>query len=204
MIRINLLKPGKKEVSEAPAAPEPEIREKKTQLPYMLIFLLIIVLIGALFLIQKRELDNEKALLEDARAEKQSLQYVLAKLEEMENQKQVLSRKINLISRLKARQGTGVIIMDELSKNLPDWVWLTEVDYKEFNIHIKGKSLSNNLIADFISNLEESRYFSNVNLISSTLRETRNNKYLEFSLNTQFVFPYTPVEMEESVKENSQ
>jgi type IV pilus assembly protein PilN len=204
MIRINLLKPGKKEVSEAPAAPEPEIREKKTQLPYMLIFLLVIVLIGALFLIQKRELDNEKALLEDARAEKQSLQYVLAKLEEMENQKQVLSRKINLISRLKARQGTGVIIMDELSKNLPDWVWLTEVDYKEFNIHIKGKSLSNNLIADFISNLEENRYFSNVNLISSTLRETRNNKYLEFSLNTQFVFPYTPVEMEESVKENSQ
>lgn len=204
MIRINLLKPGKKEVSEAPAVTEPEIREKKTQLPYMLIFLLVIVLIGALFLIQKRELDNEKVLLEDARAEKQSLQYVLAKLEKMENQKQVLSRKINLISRLKARQGTGVIIMDELSKNLPDWVWLTEVDYKEFNIHIKGKSLSNNLIADFISNLEESRYFSNVSLISSTLRETRNNKYLEFSLNTQFVFPYTPIETGESVKENSQ
>ncbi len=204
MIRINLLKPGKKEVSEAPAAAEPEIREKKTQLPYMLIFLLVIVLIGALFLIQKRELDNEKARLEDARAEKQSLQYVIAKLEEMEKQKQVLSRKINLISRLKARQGTGVIIMDELSKNLPDWVWLTEVDYKEFNIHIKGKSLSNNLIADFISNLEESRYFSNVNLISSTLRETRNNEYLEFSLNTQFVFPYTPIETGESVKENSQ
>ncbi|MFW6140409.1 MAG: PilN domain-containing protein [Acidobacteriota bacterium] len=204
MIRINLLKPGKKEVSEAPAAPEPEIREKKTQLPYMLIFLLVFVLIGALYLIQKRETDNERALLEDAKAEKQSLQYVTAKLEEMEKQKQVLSRKINLINRLKARQGTGVIIMDELSRNLPDWVWLTEVDFKDFNILIKGKSLSNNLIADYISNLEGSKYFSNVSLISSTLRETRNNKYLEFSLNTQFVFPYTPVEMEESVKENSQ
>jgi Tfp pilus assembly protein PilN len=204
MIRINLLKPGKKEVSEAPAAPEPEIREKKTQLPYMLIFLLVIVLIGALFLIQKREIENERILLEDAKAEKQSLQYVLAKLEEMEKQKQVLSRKINLISRLKARQGSGVIIMDELSKKLPDWVWLTEVDFKDFNIHIKGKALSNNLIADYISNLEESQYFNNVSLISSTLRETRNNKYLEFSLNTQFVFPYTPIETEESVKENSQ
>jgi type IV pilus assembly protein PilN len=149
-------------------------------------------------------LDNERALLEDAKAEKQSLQYVLAKLEEMENQKQILSRKINLISRLKARQGTGVIIMDELSKSLPDWVWLNEVIFQDFNIHIKGKSLSNNLIADFISNLEENKYFNNVNLISSTLRETRNNKYLEFSLNTQFVFPYTPVLPEESVKENSQ
>ena len=204
MIRINLLKPGKKEVSEAPSAPEPEFREKKRQFPYMLIFLLVIVLIGALFLLQKRELDNEKALLEDAKAEKQSLQYVLTKLEDLERQKQVLSRKINLITRLKSRQGIGVIIMDELSKNLPDWVWLTEVDFKDYNLLIKGKSLSNNLIADYISNLEESKYFNNVDLISSTLREVRNNKYLEFSMNASFVLPYTPVETEESAKENSQ
>jgi len=204
MIRINLLKPGKKEVSEAPAAPEPELREKKTQLPYMLIWLLVIVLIGALFLIQKREIDNEKAMLEDAKAQKQSLQYVLAKLEDLENQKQILTRKINLITRLKSRQGVGVIIMDELSRNLPDWVWLTEVNFKNFNIRIEGKSLSNNLIADYISNLEESQYFTNVGLISSTLRETRNNKYLEFSLNTQFVFPYIPPITEASVKENTQ
>lgn len=94
--------------------------------------------------------------------------------------------------------------MDELSKNLPDWVWLTEVDFKDYNLLIKGKSLSNNLIADYISNLEESQYFNNVDLISSTLREIRNNKYLEFSMNASFVFPYTPVQIEEGVKENSQ
>jgi len=204
MIRINLLKPGKKEVSEAPTAPEPELKEKKRQFPYMLIFLLVIILIGALFLLQKRGIDNEKALLEDAKAEKQSLQYVLTKLEDLERQKQVLSKKINLITRLKSRQGVGVIIMDELSKNLPDWVWLTEVDFKDYNLLIKGKSLSNNLIADYISNLEESQYFNNVDLISSTLREIRNNKYLEFSMNASFVFPYTPVQIEEGVKENSQ
>jgi len=204
MIRINLLKPGKKEVSEAPGVPEPELKGKKRQFPYMLIFLLVIILIGALFLLQKRELNSEKALLEDAKAEKQSLQYVLTKLEDLERQKQVLSRKINLITRLKSRQGVGVIIMDELSKNLPDWVWLTELDFKDYNILIKGKSLSNNLIADFISNLEENQYFKNVDLISSTLRETKNNKYLEFSMNARFVLPYTPIQTEENVKENSQ
>jgi len=204
MIRINLLKPGKKEVSEAPGVPEPELKGKKRQFPYMLIFLLVIILIGALFLLQKRELNSEKALLEDAKAEKQSLQYVLTKLEDLERQKQVLSRKINLITRLKSRQGVGVIIMDELSKNLPDWVWLTELDFKDYNILIKGKSLSNNLIADFISNLEENQYFKNVDLISSTLRETKNNKYLEFSMNASFVLPYTPIQTEENVKENSQ
>ncbi len=204
MIRINLLKPGKKEVSETPAVPEPELKEKKTQIPYLLIFVLLIVLIGALLLIQKREITNEKALLQDALAQKQSLQYVLTKLEDLEKQKQILSRKINLISRLKSRQGTGVIIMDELSKNIPDWVWLTEVDFKEFRIHIKGKSLSNNLIADYISSLEESPYFNSVDLVSSTLRETQNNRYFEFSLNANFVFPYTPTPPEESLKENSQ
>jgi len=43
MIRINLLKPGKKEVSEAPGVPEPELKGKKRQFPYMLIFLLVII-----------------------------------------------------------------------------------------------------------------------------------------------------------------
>ena len=58
--------------------------------------------------------------------------------------------------------------MDELSKRLPDWVWLNEVAYDSKNIQIRGNALSNNLIADYISNLENSPYFESVNLISST------------------------------------
>src|SRR4030043_436980 len=91
-------------------------------------------------------------------------------------------RKISPINQLRAQQDSAVVILDELSKNLPDWVWLTEVSFQGQLIQIKGNALSNNLIADFIYNLENSAHFATVNLISSTQRTGRSAQLLEFSL----------------------
>jgi len=77
--------------------------------------------------------------------------------------------------------------MDELSKHIPYYVWLSEATYDEQKVHIKGKALSNNLIADYIYSLETSPYFVNVNLLSSTQKTSRDNQYLEFALNASYV-----------------
>jgi Tfp pilus assembly protein PilN len=79
--------------------------------------------------------------------------------------------------------------MDELSKKLPDWVWLTELGCDGQTIQLKGNALSNNLIADFIYNLENSPHFANVNLISSAQKSGRNTQYLEFSMTLSYVLP---------------
>ncbi len=47
-----------------------------------------------------------------------------------------------------------------MSRRLPDWVWLTEIIFDDKGIQIKGKALSNNLIADYISSLENSAQYS--------------------------------------------
>jgi len=49
-------------------------------------------------------------------------------------------------------------------------------------IQIKGRALSNNLVADYISGLESSAQIMNVNLISSTQKTTQGDQYLEFTL----------------------
>lgn len=192
MIRVNLLKPEKKEIKEEPGLPPPEYKEKKKPPIGILFILFLIILIGILFFLQRRAINKEQTLLEKAQKEKQELQYVLVKLEKLEKQKSMLEKKINLIQRLKSRQDSAVIIMDMLSQNIPEWVWLTETNYKPQSLQIKGKALSNNLIADYISNLDGSPYFENVNLISSTQRQTRNNQYLEFSLTANYVAPSLP------------
>ncbi|MFW6160032.1 MAG: PilN domain-containing protein, partial [Acidobacteriota bacterium] len=51
-----------------------------------------------------------------------------------------------------------------------------------------GRALSNNLIADYIFNLEESPYFQNIELISSTQRRERNDQFLEFALTLNYIF----------------
>ena len=189
MIRINLLKPESKDLKEGPVVAGPEIRAKKA-FPLGTIFTVavIAVLAGGFFL-QKRMISQEKDRLQTAQAEKKKLEYVIAKLAELEKQKAVFERKIGLINQLRAQKDSAVTILDELSKKLPDWVWLTDLSSQGLMIQMKGNALSNNLIADYIYNLESSPHFANVNLISSTQKSGAGTQFLEFSLTLNYVLP---------------
>lgn len=203
MIRINLLKPEKKEIAAAPDAAPAEVREvkEKKKQPFMvLIFPVVAIAIVALFIMQKNETAKEQKMLDEVREEKKSLEYVLVKLDELDQQREDLQRKINLITELNHAKNNAVIIMDELSKSLPEWVWLTEASYAGNMVRLIGRSVSNNLLADYIFNLKESPYFSNINLISSTQRSTQNNQYLEFSLTARYSLPPPPQSQETQSK----
>jgi Tfp pilus assembly protein PilN len=190
MIRINLLKPEKKEIQEAPgAAPVMEFKEKRQQPLFALILVGAVIAIAALFFIQRGEIKKEQDLLAKAQEEKRSLQYVVAKLEELQQQREVLRRKIDLIVRLQAEQPSAVLIMDDLSKMLPDWVWLTDATYDSGIITIKGRTMNNILLSDYISNLKKSPFLTNVSLISSIIRRQRNDTFYEFSMSAQFIPP---------------
>lgn len=193
MIRINLLKPGQKDFKESPAAaPMVEFKEKKSQPLFGLIPLLAILAVAALFFFQKSEINQERTLLAQAQEEKRSLQDVVVKLEELQQQRELLQRKIDLIIRLQAEQPSAVIILDELSRKLPEWVWLTEATFDGEIVILKGRTVNNNLLAEYIRNLQESPHFSVVNLIQTIQRRQRNDEYNEFSLSAQFVPPTPP------------
>jgi Tfp pilus assembly protein PilN len=183
MIRINLLKPETKDLKETAAAPgAPEITVKKPPRIGSLIFLLLVVVLGGILFRQRMAFNRENTLLTTARAEKAKLQYVTAKLEEQKKVKAALERKIALINELRSMQDTAARIMDQLSRSLPDWVWLTEVTFDAKGLQIKGKALSNNLIADYMDRLENGPVLMNVNLNTSTQKRSQRNEYLEFSL----------------------
>ncbi len=190
MIRINLLKPETRDFKEAgpPGAPEFKPPKRPTNVGN-LIFLLLVVGLGAFYFLQQRAFNRENELLDQANREKAKLQYVIAKLEEVKKQKESLERKINLINNLKAQQDLAVRLMDDLSRFLPEWVWLTEVTFDPKGLLIKGKALSNNLIADYIAALEASPNLRNVSIISSVQKDTRRDQYLEFSLNAAVEMP---------------
>jgi Tfp pilus assembly protein PilN len=192
MIRINLLKPETKDIKETPVEGMPEFKAKKRPGVGNLIFLLLLVSLAGYYYYQKKAIGQEREMLAQARQEKDQLQYVIAKLDERQKAKASLMKKIGLINQLKSQQDLAVRIMDELSRNLPDWVWLDEVGYDSKNVQIRGNALSNNLVADFIANLENSPYFESVNLISSTQKTARNDQYLEFSMTAAVVNPKAP------------
>lgn len=182
MIRINLLKPETKDKEPVVAASAYEENPKKGPNVGNLIFLALVIGLGAFFFFQRKAFDRENTLLAAARLEKSQLQYVEAKLEEQRKVREALDRKITLIEWLNAQRDLAPRLMDELSGRLPEWVWLSEVTYDEKGLQIKGRALSNNLVADYISALEASTQVMNVNLVSSTQRTAQGDQYLEFAL----------------------
>ncbi len=183
MIRINLLKPETKDIREqVTTTGGAEEGAKKGPNVGSLIFLVLLIALGAFFFYQRKAFDRENALLATAQKDKSALQYVEKKLEEQRQARASLDLKITLIESLNAQRDLAPRLMDELSRRLPDWVWLTEVVYDAKGIQIKGRALSNNLVADYISGLEASPQIMNVNLVSSTQKTTKGDQYLEFSL----------------------
>lgn len=188
MIRINLLKPEQKEIEEPTAGPPVEVEKKKAPL-FILFYVVTIVACGALFIYQKNTLARETSLLQQRQEERRRLQDVIAVLDELEAQKSEFEKKIQLIKDLKTEKSDAVIVLDELSKLIPDWVWFKKVNFNSRRVRIEGRALTNNLIADYIYYLEESNFFRNVNLISSIQKRERSNVFHDFILTALYVPP---------------
>jgi Tfp pilus assembly protein PilN len=183
MIRINLLKPESKDLSQQVTAPG--ITEEATRKgPNIgnLIFLVLVIGLGAFYFFQQKAFRSENALLATARQEKSQLQYVEAKLEEQRKARESLDRKITLIESLNAQRDMAPRLMDELSRRLPEWVWLSEVVHDEKGIQIKGRALSNNLVADYVANLEASPQIMNVGVVVTAQKTTKGDQFQEFTL----------------------
>ena len=183
MIRINLLKPETKDLSQQVQAPGiTEEGPKKGPNIGNLIFLALVIGLGAFYFFQQKAFRRENALLATARQEKAQLAYVEAALQKQQAARENLDRKITLIESLNAQRDMAPRLMDELSRRLPDWVWLNEIVFDAKGLQIKGRALSNNLVADYIAGLESSPQIMNVNLVSSTQKTAQGDQYLDFTL----------------------
>ena len=159
MIRINLL-------TEARAA---AAKKKGPALPtgaklnnILLIggLALGLIYIGTMFLVlssKRRHLDEE---IGKAREEVARLKSIIDEVKGYEDKKRSLEEKIALINSLKTNQKGPVRLMDEVSKALPDLVWLTEMQMQGDQLTLKGKTLSPNAVATYLENLKKSPYFA--------------------------------------------
>jgi len=94
---------------------------------------------------------NKQSELE---AEKKRLEPILKKKADLQREKELLDRKINIIKELKSKQRFPVQLLDELSRNMPEYVWLTSVSEDNLLLRISGSALNANKVADFVDSLQ--------------------------------------------------
>ncbi len=191
MIKINLLRPEKKEVAAGGGAAVSFAEEAKPSglsIPAIVgAAVLTVVGIGLMYFLQAGELANQKRIFEERTLRKAELEKVLKELAQIERTKMELDSKIKIIGDLKLKQKDAVLMMDKISRALPDWVWLSDLSYKGGAIGISGKALSNNLIADLINNLQNSNFFANVQISQTSRKKEAGIDIFEFRITCQFV-----------------
>lgn len=170
MIKINLI--GKERPEPGAAAAE---KQNRTALLFGLLVLATLLALGWWYMILDREIKDLQGKREAAQAEKKRLESVIKEVEGFEAQKKALETKVKVIEDLKKNQTGPVHLLDELSKNLPDFLWLERLTQGAGNqIRLEGKATSYNAIADFITNLDRSGYFTNIGVVNANrLGETQ-------------------------------
>jgi type IV pilus assembly protein PilN len=159
MIKINLLVEVRAEkVSRAPL-----LSLGGANVNNFLLLGLVVIAIGYVGLKYYRLNSQLQALTRDIatnRLEYDRLKPIIAEVEAFKKRNLELKHKIDVIEQLKANQYGPVRIMDEVSKALPDLVWLTNLTLAGNLLTVRGQALNENAVANFISNLGASPFFA--------------------------------------------
>jgi len=185
MIKINLT--GEPTAAAATKRKRPEISLGARQGDIILVPVLVLsfIVVGLMWYHLSNKLDGLKARESDLRREKEQLQQYIDKVDELEKKRAMLKERIDIINDLKARQHGPVRVMDEVSKALPDLVWLRRMALDGNVVTLEGSAMDENAVANYITNLDESPFFSEPVLVDMS-RGTKES--YDFKLTCTFHF----------------
>jgi type IV pilus assembly protein PilN len=194
MIRINLL-------------PYRAARKKENIRKQIGIFFLSLLVVVAILLFSNMRLQKKIDVLNTKITENKAM---LAKFENqakevdrIKNAFHKLENKTKVIKSLETKRNDAVCLLDNMTKlvaentlsssgsdSLPDKdntpvkrLWFTNFEAKGNNIDIKGIAMDNKTVADFMTRLESSKLYKNVNLKTLKQQKTAKLNLKRFEIN---------------------
>ena len=140
---------------------------------------------------QSAQIDEDIARAE---AETRQVRSVLEQVRKFESQKALLQQRVTLIEQLRKGQYAPVHLLDEISKSLPDRLWLNEMTQAGAEFTMSGMTDSLTAVSDFVANLESTRWFKKpVEIVDSQVQtDAKAGDLIKFQIKAQFVDPTTP------------
>jgi type IV pilus assembly protein PilN len=164
VIKINLVREGRAVrgagAGAAPAAITAVAGATKVNNVLVIGGLILGVVIAAgYWFINRNRLSDRQQQQATRQAEADKLESIIRDVENYQRRKDSLQQRIDLINQLKQRQRGPVRIMDQISRDLPDLVWLDTMNVDGGRITLTGRGLNPNAIANFVENIKNDPYF---------------------------------------------
>jgi type IV pilus assembly protein PilN len=189
MIRINLLAAERTPKKKALAFQSGQ----KLVLGCSLILVLALAFIGWRFLTLSREATKVDQEIASAQQETTRLHSIILQVQQFEQRKAQLQQRVTLIEQLRKSQTGPVHMLDQVSRALPQMLWLTEMKQTGSEVQIDGRCTTLTGLSEFVSNLEASGYFKrSVEIVSTqvdTAAQAPGGQLIKFTIKAQFQTP---------------
>lgn len=195
MIKINLVREGRavRGAAGAPAATAAgAVAGVSGNLNNIFIIGLLVigvVVSGGWWLLVQRKLDERDEQVRTRKQDAERLETIIKDVAAYQEQKDNLQKRIDLINQLKQNQKGPVRVMDRISQDLPDLVWLDNMAMAATKITLSGRGLNPNAIANFVANIKNDPYFEEPSVGDVTQVTLIPPVY---SFNMEFAFSYAP------------
>jgi type IV pilus assembly protein PilN len=157
----------------------------------------LILIIAVMFVVWRlwalnRDSTTIDAQIAAAQQETTRLHSVIQQVQQFEQRKAQLQQRVVLIEQLRKGQTGPVHMLDQLSRALPQMLWLTELKQAGDDVIVDGKCTTLTGLSEFVSNLEASGYFKRSIEIVDTKTEmagTPPSEIIRFTIKATFQQP---------------
>jgi Tfp pilus assembly protein PilN len=191
LIKINLVREGRAvrgtgAVTGMPAAAGPSNANNGLIVVGLILGVLIA---GGWWYMQKRTLAERQETVSQKQTEADRLDKIIKEVAKYQKQKESLQKQVEVINQLKQNQRGPVRLMDRISEDLPDLVWLDKMTVSGGVVTIDGRGLNPNAIANFVENVKKDPMFEEPDLSSVTQVSATP---LVYGYTMTFHFTYVP------------
>jgi len=188
MIRINLLAVERERVKRRATF---QLAEKVT-VACSLILVATAVFVGWWYWTLSRQTADLDRDIQAAETETLRLRVIIQRVQQAEQHREQLQQRVSLIEQLRRAQSAPVHLLDEISRNLPDAMWLTNLQQKGSDITLEGRCMQLKAVSDLVANLQSSAYFKKP--VDTVTTETERNEaaqtdLVKFTLKVQYAPP---------------
>jgi type IV pilus assembly protein PilN len=171
MIRINLLGQARPKAAKQTVPLEATVQ-------IVLFVAAVAVAAVVLFIVyvsQNKQLEQTNARIRDLQTEKASLQQIKSQVDAFESQKAVLQQRIDVIETLQKNRSGAQDLLQMVANTVVrvDAVWLTSINRSGDSLAIEGEAGSINAVANFITELKRSGYFTDVEIKTAKENDIR-------------------------------
>lgn len=182
MIRVNLLPREEKAQRRAASV---NFKVGDVVIPAAVVGVAFLVIAGTALSQHQRVASLDKSIT-DVESQSRALAPQIARVNQLAQERAELDLRMGIINRLEKGRTQSVRLMDELAKCVPDHLWMSGATQDAGStLTLEGVTYSNLVVSDFMSRLERSPMFANVELDVAERGQVSDRDVVKFRLTCQ-------------------